>query len=182
MPPVQEGGEEMISLIETLVKTVCRRRRNDHPRCSKRCVDAELWPPLDPARSTRWRWVPVSRSRPTRIRLSARTCPGSVDACEAACLADASMRGRPGRIFWDRPAAPSSGPEYRIRELARNNCGANYTDMARRSARRRGMWEDEESTGGNTWNPQVEGERCAEPTGPLRTIHELLTERLGYVP
>jgi hypothetical protein len=40
----------------------------------------------------------------------------------------------------------SSGHSYQddiIRELARNNCGANYVDMARR--RSDGMWEDEES-------------------------------------
>jgi uncharacterized protein DUF2865 len=53
----------------------------------------------------------------------------------------------------------SSGRSYQndiIRELARNNCGANYTDMARRSGGSSGgMWEDEESSGGNTWNPQA---------------------------
>ena len=39
-----------------------------------------------------------------------------------------------------------------IRELARNNCGANYVDQARR--RDGGFWQDEESVGNNTWSPQ----------------------------
>jgi len=50
----------------------------------------------------------------------------------------------------------SSGRSYQddiIRELARNNCGANYVDMARR--RNDGMWQDEESSGGNTWSPSA---------------------------
>jgi hypothetical protein len=50
----------------------------------------------------------------------------------------------------------SSGHSYQddiIRELARNNCGANYVDMARR--RSDGMWEDEESSGGSTWSPRA---------------------------
>lgn len=53
----------------------------------------------------------------------------------------------------------SAGRSYQddiVRELARNNCGANYVDMARRSSGRgSGMWEDEESSGGNVWNPQA---------------------------
>ena len=53
----------------------------------------------------------------------------------------------------------SAGRSYQddiIRELARNNCGANYVDMARRSGGGGGgMWEDEESSGGNVWNPQA---------------------------
>lgn len=53
----------------------------------------------------------------------------------------------------------SAGRSYQddiIRELARNNCGANYVDMARRSSGGGGgMWEDEESSGGNVWNPQA---------------------------
>jgi hypothetical protein len=50
----------------------------------------------------------------------------------------------------------SSGHSYQddiIRELARNNCGANYVDMARR--RSDGMWEDEESSGGSAWSPRA---------------------------
>ena len=50
----------------------------------------------------------------------------------------------------------SSGRSYQddiIRELARNNCGANYVDMARR--RSDGMWEDEASGSGNTWSPRA---------------------------
>ena len=39
-----------------------------------------------------------------------------------------------------------------IRELARNNCGANYADQARR--REGGSWQDEESVGSSTWTPQ----------------------------
>jgi len=53
----------------------------------------------------------------------------------------------------------SSGRSYQddiIRELARNNCGANYTAMARRAGGDNGgMWEDEESSGSNTWNPRA---------------------------
>jgi len=51
----------------------------------------------------------------------------------------------------------SSGRSYQddiIRELARNNCGANYVDMARRR-NNDGMWQDEESSGGNTWSPSA---------------------------
>jgi hypothetical protein len=48
----------------------------------------------------------------------------------------------------------SSGRSYQddiVRELARNNCGANYVDQARRQG---GYWQDEESIGTNTWSPQ----------------------------
>lgn len=53
----------------------------------------------------------------------------------------------------------SGGRSYQddiIRELARNNCGANYADQARR--RDNGMWEDEEAISGGGWAP-------ANPTG-----------------
>ena len=49
----------------------------------------------------------------------------------------------------------SAGRSYQddiVRELARNNCGANYVDQARR--REGGVWQDEESAGNNTWTPQ----------------------------
>jgi hypothetical protein len=49
----------------------------------------------------------------------------------------------------------SSGRSYQddiVRELARNNCGANYVDQARR--RDGGFWQDEEAIGGNSWSPQ----------------------------
>ncbi len=49
----------------------------------------------------------------------------------------------------------SAGRSYKddiIRELARNNCGANYVDQARR--RDSGVWQDEENIGANTWTPQ----------------------------
>ena len=49
----------------------------------------------------------------------------------------------------------TSGRSYQddiIRELARNNCGANYVDQARR--RDGGFWQDEESIGTNSWTPQ----------------------------
>ena len=49
----------------------------------------------------------------------------------------------------------SAGRSYQddiVRELARNNCGANYVDQARR--RDGGVWQDEESAGNNTWTPQ----------------------------
>ena len=49
----------------------------------------------------------------------------------------------------------SAGRSYQddiIRELARNNCGANYVDQARR--REGGVWQDEESSGNNSWTPQ----------------------------
>jgi hypothetical protein len=53
----------------------------------------------------------------------------------------------------------SSGRSYQndiIRELARNNCGSNYSAMAHRAGGDTGgMWEDEESSGGNTWNPRA---------------------------
>ena len=51
--------------------------------------------------------------------------------------------------------AGSAGRSYQddiVRELARNNCGANYVDQARR--RDGGVWQDEESAGNNTWTPQ----------------------------
>ncbi|MFN0219511.1 MAG: DUF2865 domain-containing protein [Hyphomicrobium sp.] len=44
-----------------------------------------------------------------------------------------------------------------VRELARNNCGANYADQARRrdgGGGFGGFWQDEESVSGNTWAPQ----------------------------
>ncbi|MGL4395833.1 MAG: DUF2865 domain-containing protein [Hyphomicrobium sp.] len=49
----------------------------------------------------------------------------------------------------------SGGRSYQddiVRELARNNCGANYVDQARR--RDGGIWQDEEALGQNTWTPQ----------------------------
>lgn len=49
----------------------------------------------------------------------------------------------------------ASGRSYQddiVRELARNNCGANYVDQARR--RDGGFWQDEESIGTNSWTPQ----------------------------
>lgn len=49
----------------------------------------------------------------------------------------------------------SAGRSYQddiVRELARNNCGANYVDQARR--RDGGVWQDEESVGSSTWSPQ----------------------------
>ncbi len=48
----------------------------------------------------------------------------------------------------------SAGRSYQddiVRELARNNCGANYVDQARR--RDGGVWADEEALGSNTWTP-----------------------------
>ena len=51
--------------------------------------------------------------------------------------------------------AGSAGRSYQddiVRELARNNCGANYVDQARR--RQGGVWQDEEALGSNTWTPQ----------------------------
>ena len=52
-------------------------------------------------------------------------------------------------------AMSSAGRSYKddiIRELARNNCGANYADQARR--RDGGVWQDEETLGQTTWTPQ----------------------------
>ncbi|NOT70351.1 MAG: DUF2865 domain-containing protein [Hyphomicrobium sp.] len=52
-------------------------------------------------------------------------------------------------------AMGSAGRSYKddiIRELARNNCGANYADQARR--RDGGVWQDEETVGNSTWTPQ----------------------------
>ncbi|MGQ0456200.1 MAG: DUF2865 domain-containing protein [Hyphomicrobium sp.] len=54
----------------------------------------------------------------------------------------------------------SGGRSYQddiVRELARNNCGANYADQARRrdgGGGFGGMWQDEESVSGNIWSPQ----------------------------
>lgn len=41
-----------------------------------------------------------------------------------------------------------------VRELARNNCGANYVDMARKTDRNgeSGIWQDEEQGAGNSWS------------------------------
>lgn len=51
----------------------------------------------------------------------------------------------------------SSGRSYQddiIRELARNNCGANYVDQARRrDGGFGGFWTDEEAIGSNNWTP-----------------------------
>lgn len=52
-------------------------------------------------------------------------------------------------------AIGSGGRSYRddiIRELARNNCGANYVDEARQ--RDSGYWRDEDAIGTNNWTPQ----------------------------
>ena len=49
----------------------------------------------------------------------------------------------------------SAGRSYKddiVHELARNNCGANYVDQARRQDG--GVWQDEETAGSNTWTPQ----------------------------
>ena len=51
-------------------------------------------------------------------------------------------------------AMGSTGRSFKddiIRELARNNCGANYVDQARR--RDGGVWQDEETLGNSTWTP-----------------------------
>ena len=51
-------------------------------------------------------------------------------------------------------AMGSTGRSFKddiIRELARNNCGANYVDQARR--REGGFWQDEETIGNSTWTP-----------------------------
>ncbi|HPG89875.1 MAG TPA: DUF2865 domain-containing protein, partial [Hyphomicrobium sp.] len=51
-------------------------------------------------------------------------------------------------------AMGSAGRSYKddiIRELARNNCGANYVDQARR--RDGGFWQDEETLGSPSWTP-----------------------------
>lgn len=48
----------------------------------------------------------------------------------------------------------ASGRSYQddiVRELARNNCGANYVDQARR--RDGGVWSDEDAIGSNNWTP-----------------------------
>lgn len=51
----------------------------------------------------------------------------------------------------------SSGRNYQddiVRELARNNCGANYVDQARRgSASGGGMWSEEGEISGGGWTP-----------------------------
>lgn len=52
------------------------------------------------------------------------------------------LEGSPGRSYQDEI----------VRELARNNCGANYVDQARRRDGG-GMWQDEETLGNSTWTP-----------------------------
>ena len=52
-------------------------------------------------------------------------------------------------------AMSSAGRSYKddiIRELARNNCGANYADQARK--RDGGSWGEEETIGSSGWTPQ----------------------------
>lgn len=72
---------------------------------------------------------------------------------------DASKRRLADLDARRRDILGSSGRSYQddiVRELARNNCGANYVDMARRSSGGMfGMWEDEESSGGNVWDPRA---------------------------
>lgn len=78
---------------------------------------------------------------------------------DLARQADASKRRLSDLDAQRQDIVGSSGRSYQddiVRELARNNCGANYTAMARRSGgSSSGMWEDEESSGGNTWNPNA---------------------------
>lgn len=78
---------------------------------------------------------------------------------DLARQADASKRRLSDLDAQRQDIVGSSGRSYQddiVRELARNNCGANYTSMARRSGgSSNGMWEDEESSGGNTWNPNA---------------------------
>lgn len=50
----------------------------------------------------------------------------------------------------------SSGRSYQddiIGELARNNCGANYADQARRRSTSGGFWSEEGDIGTNNWTP-----------------------------
>lgn len=62
----------------------------------------------------------------------------------------------------------SSGRSYQddiVRELARNNCGANYVDQARRRGGGGGVWGEEETTiGSGGWNPQ------GSPGGTFKTV------------
>lgn len=65
----------------------------------------------------------------------------------------------------------SSEHSYRddiVRELARNNCGANYQQEARRQERGpfSSIWQDEESAGGGGWAPYG----AAQPYATYRTI------------
>lgn len=73
---------------------------------------------------------------------------------ELARQVDVSKR-RLGELEAQRQEAMgSAGRSYKddiIRELARNNCGANYVDQARR--RDGGFWQDEETLGNSTWTP-----------------------------
>jgi hypothetical protein len=86
--------------------------------------------------------------------LFTKTLRNSRQCKDLARQVDASKRRLSDLDARRQEILSSSGHSYQddiIRELARNNCGANYVAMARR--RSDGMWEDEESSGGSTWSP-----------------------------
>ncbi len=91
--------------------------------------------------------------------LFTKSLKNSPQCKDLARQADASKRRLSDLDAKRQDILGSSGRSYQddiVRELARNNCGANYTAMARRSGGDSGgVWEDEESSGGNTWNPRA---------------------------
>jgi hypothetical protein len=91
--------------------------------------------------------------------LFTKSLKNSPQCKDLARQADASKRRLSDLDTQRQDILGSSGRSYQddiVRELARNNCGANYTNMARRAGGDSGgMWEDEESSGGNTWNPRA---------------------------
>jgi hypothetical protein len=91
--------------------------------------------------------------------LFTKSLKNSPQCKDLARQADASKRRLSDLDAQRQDILGSSGRSYQddiVRELARNNCGANYTAMAHRvDGSSGGMWEDEESSGGNTWNPNA---------------------------
>lgn len=81
-------------------------------------------------------------------------------SCKNLAMQSDTARRRLSELEAQRQQITSgAGRSYRdeiITELARNGCGANYQEQARRrsSGRDYGFWQDDESQAGpNTWNP-----------------------------
>lgn len=87
--------------------------------------------------------------------LFAKTFRNTPQCKELARQVDVAKRRLAELEAQRQEAMASAGRSYKddiVRELARNNCGANYVDQARR--RDSGVWQDEETLGSNTWTPQ----------------------------
>ncbi|MBA2124858.1 hypothetical protein DLM45_01285 [Hyphomicrobium methylovorum] len=131
---VQEGqksgqSRNQLPQIEDEIRTVDRAYRSGQQQLDRGCYESFLF-------TKTFRNSPQCKDLARQVELSKRK------------LADLEAKRQ--------DIMGSSGRSYQddiIRELARNNCGANYVDMARR--RTDGMWEDEESSGNNTWSPSA---------------------------